>query len=670
LTGLASAAATRTSGDAAVTASGAYSKDMVAPRGASSAAVEFAAAERRRFASAEASLARVLAVRGKRTVANTLVPFNDLLMQLDEASGRAGLFEETHPDSTMRDVATLADQIVSRFATDLALNRKLYDAISALNVSRQPADTRYFMMKTIRDFRRSGVDRDKATREKVRKLNAEIVRVGQNFDRAIAEDTRSVQVPPAALAGLPEDYIAAHAPGADGRVTITTDYPDYFPAMTYATNDSLRHDLYVQFLNRAYPQNNATLDTLLDLRYDLARTLGFPNYAAFITADKMVGSDSAASSFIDRVVQASGKRAADDYATLLARKKKDQPSATVVMPWEKFYYQEKVQSEQYAFSSQSVRPYFPFDQVKKGVLDTASKLFGVTFQRVEGVPLWHPSVEAYDLLSNGKKIGRFYLDLHPRANKYKHAAHFGIARGVRGKRLPESALVCNFPGGKPGDPGLMEHDDVVTFFHEFGHLLHSIFAGRQQWVENSGTSTEHDFVEAPSQMLEEWAWQPSVLRTFARNAQGEVIPDTLIARMRAADEFGKGLTVRQQMFYARLSLDIYDRDPHGLDVDEKTQEIQTAYTPFPFVEGTHMAASFGHLNGYSATYYTYMWSLVIAKDMFSAFPKDNLFGSPVSARYRDEVLASGGSAPAATLVSRFLGRQYNTNAFEEWLNKK
>ncbi len=646
-----------------------YAKDIVAPASATPAAKEFAAHLRERVTQSEVILARILAVKGPRTIANTLEPSNELSMALDGAGGWAGLFEEVHPDSTVRETATSATKVIARFATDISLNKEFYQALAALDVSKEDAPTQYLMMKTLRSFRRSGIDRDDATREKLKGFSADLVRQGQEFDRSIGKDTRSIKVKPAELEGLPQDFLAAHPVDANGMITITTDYPDYIPTMTYCKNADVRKRLYFEFQNRGYPANFSNLDSLAQTRYAYAQTLGYKNWADYITEDKMVGSAKNADEFINRVVAASGKRMEDDYVLLLARKKKDDPTATEMKPWDRAYYDDRVKAEQFSFEAQSVRPYFAFDKVRDGVLSTTSKLFDVEFRRVEDPRVWHPSVEAYDLYDHGTKIGHFFLDLHPRANKYKHAAHFGIIAGVAGKQLPISALVCNFPGGKEGDPGLMEHTDVVTFFHEFGHLLHAQFAGGGRWADNAGVSTERDFVEAPSQMLEEWAWNPTVLQSFASDEKGATIPAELISRMRAAEEYGQGIIVRQQMFYARLSLDLYNRDPKGLDLNELTRTIQNSYTKFAFVDGTHMAASFGHLNGYSAVYYTYMWSLVIAKDMFSAFPKDNLYASDVSAKYRREVLSRGGSAPAAQLVRNFLGRDYSTKAFEEWLNK-
>ena len=255
----------------------------------------------------------------------------------------------------------------------------------------------------------------------------------------------------------------------------------------------------------------------------------------------------------------------------------------------------------------------------------------------------------------------------PRANKYKHYATFTLATGKDGVRLPEYVLVCNFPRAT-GQPGLMERDDVVTFFHEFGHLVHGIMRGNTKWATGD---LENDFIEAPSQMFEEWPRDPTMLRTFARHYQtNEPIPVELAEKARAADDFGRALNVRQQMFYASISLDFYNRNPQGLDQDKLVAELQTRYTPYRFVPGTHMQTAFDHLNGYSAVYYTYMWSLVIAKDMFTEFKKNGLMNPEVAAKYRSAVLGASGTKPAADLVHDFLGRPYSFDAYANWLNGK
>jgi thimet oligopeptidase len=629
----------------------------------------FASMQEARLERAAALIAEVKAVKGGRSVDNTLRPYDEALRHLANAARQSGLIANVHPDEAMRTGAEDLQRRISKYWTDLTLDPGLYKAISALDVRKADPETRHYVEKEVRDFRLAGVDRDEATREKVKAIQEELVQITQAFGRNIRDDASRITVDGVdELDGLPADYIAKHPAGEDGKIVLTTQGPDAFPVFSYASNDAVRKRMFMAYTNRAYPENMTVLDQMIAKRHELATTLSFASYADLITADKMSGNARTASDFIDRIVTASRPIGDREYAQLLTRKRADDPAATEITEWERSYYSELVRRSDYDFDAQAVRPYFAFDRVQQGVLDVTAKLFGVEFRRVEDAPVWHPSVECWEMFEDGELRGRFYLDLHPRANKYSHAAHFGIRSGVKGVQIPEAALVCNFPGGEEGDPGLMEHSQVETFFHEFGHLLHNMFAGRHQWHALAGVSTERDFVEAPSQMLEEWAWDPVILATFAKHHEtGEPIPAALVQKMKNAEEFGKALGVLRQMVFARISLSFYDRDPQEVDTDRLVQTISADYVPFKNVSGTHFQTSFGHLSGYSAMYYTYMWSLVIAKDMFSAFDPNRMFEPKVAKRYRERVLAPGGSKPAAKLVEDFLGRPFNSKAWERWL---
>jgi thimet oligopeptidase len=318
-----------------------------------------------------------------------------------------------------------------------------------------------------------------------------------------------------------------------------------------------------------------------------------------------------------------------------------------------------------------VRAYFPFKHVLAGLLRITEEIYDLEYRPSEA-PTWHPDVAAFEVWrkADALHLGRVYLDMHPREGKYKHAAQFTYRDGVLGRQLPEGVLVCNFPDPKSG-PALMEHDDVVTMFHEFGHLMHHIVGGHQPWVRQSGVTTEFDFVEAPSQMFEEWAWSHDILARFTHHHEtGAPIPKALVDKMRLADKFGLGTNVVQQMFYAKVALEFHRaEEPASFDQLETLKALQQRFTPFRYVEGTRFHASFGHLVGYSAMYYTYMWSLVIAKDLLTPFADKDLMATDVTYRYRDLVLAPGGSKDAAVLVRDFLGRDYGFDAFQAFLTE-
>jgi thimet oligopeptidase len=275
------------------------------------------------------------------------------------------------------------------------------------------------------------------------------------------------------------------------------------------------------------------------------------------------------------------------------------------------------------------------------------------------------------VLDNGKMIGRIYLDMHPRPGKFSHAEMSPILDGIRGKQLPEAILICNFPPPTAKDAGLMEYSDVVTFFHEFGHLMHWILSGQQHWAGTGALNLESDFVEAPSEMLEEWMRSPQVLASFAHHYKtDESIPAELVARMNRASAFGRGTSVTMQNSYTAISYDIYKGKPQDIDLDAVCKDDTLRYTRLVPLPDTHMYASFGHLGSYSSAYYTYMWDKVIAEDFFMQFNHDNLLADETSMRYRRVVLEPGGSMSANDLVKNFLGRPQNMNAFQSWIGEE
>lgn len=621
---------------------------------------------------AQALLPRILSVKEPRTVENTLVPYNELLVAIEHSSATAGLIHSVHPDKAVRDVAETCEQETAAFVNELKLNRALFEAFSALDAKGADPDTERLVNRALRDFRRAGVDKDEATRKRVKEIDDELVKLGQDFSRNIVDDVRHIVLRDASeMKGLPQDYIDGHKPDEKGEILITTNYPDYIPFMSYAESPDLRRQLYIASRGRGDKNNPEVLKRILQLRTEKVKLLGYPNWADYATEDKMMKSGANAAGFIERVAKTAQKRARRDYAELLRYKKKHfDKSATRVEDYEKTYIENRVKAQSYSYDAQEVRPYFPYKQVEQGLLDITAEMYGIQYRPAADAVIWHQDVRAFDVVRGDEKVGRIFLDMHPREGKYQHAAQFTLRSGVKGSQLPEGVLVCNFPNPRTDPPALMEHDDVVTMFHEFGHLMHHVLGGQQRWIEQSGVATEWDFVEAPSQMFEEWAWSHDTLKRFARHHEtGAVIPDDLVQRMRRADKFGIGLQTVQQMFYASVSLRFHTMEPGGLDMQTEVRRLQEKYTPFKFVEGTSFHTNFGHLNGYSALYYTYMWSLVIAKDMLTPFHKHGLMNPEWTVKYRDAVLARGGTRDAADLVKDFLGRDFNFKAFEDYLIK-
>jgi thimet oligopeptidase len=441
--------------------------------------------------------------------------------------------------------------------------------------------------------------------------------------------------------------------------------------MKFSKSDEFRRRLFLAFQTRAYPKNKEVLEKMMATRYQIASLLGYSSWADYNAADKMIKTGMNIADFIEKVDAAARPIAQREFAMLIAEKQKTDPSAKEIGDYEVSYLNELVRRSQFNFDSQLVRPYLPFAEVRKGILDTAATLFRVTFQQEQNLPTWDPAVETWDVMDGGKMIGRFYLDMHPRPGKFTHAEMSPILDGIRGNQLPEAILICNFPKPTSDDPGLMEYSDVVVFFHEFGHLMHWILGGQQRWAGISGITMESDFAEAPSQMLEEWMRSPQVLASFAKHYKtGEPIPAELVARMNRASAFARGTSTSQQNEYTAISYDLYKSKAEGTDPDEVALSAERKFTPFTPLSGTHMYAAFGHLAGYSSAYYTYLWDKVIAEDFFGQFDHANLLAGPTPMRYRRTVLEPGGSVSANDLVRNFLGREQNMDAYRKWLGEE
>jgi thimet oligopeptidase len=621
-----------------------------------------------RLAAGQRSIDKLLSAKGPRTIENTLVPFDEAVHQNNSAGYFAQLMEQVHPDATFRDRATVMLTKASAAQTAIALNHEVYNALAALDLSKADAATRFYVQRQLLEFRLAGVDKDDATRARLKKLNDQATEQQSMFDRNISDGKNTVEADPAELDGLPQDYIDRHQPGADGKVHLTTDYPDALPVFTFAKSDSLRRRMSLAFNTRAYPKNQEVLTNLMKTRYEIATLLGYSSWADYNAADKMIAKGHNIAEFINQVNDASRDLSRREFEMLLAEKQKTDPGAKEIWDYERSYLSELVRRNKYEFDSQAVRPYFPFMEVKQGILDTASDLFHVSFQEEQNIPSWDPAVETWIVIDSGKPIGRFYLDMHPRPGKYSHAEMAPVLDGIRGKQLPEAILVCNFPVPTATDPGLMDYGDVETFFHEFGHLMHHILGGQQEWAGISGITMESDFVEAPSQMLEEWIRSPQVLAKFARHYKtGEPIPVELVARMNRASAFGRGGWAGRQNAFSAVSYDIYKTKPEDVDLDKVTLDDARHYTLFTPLPDTHTWASFGHLGGYSSAYYTYLFDKVIAEDFFLQFDHQNLLAGDAPMRYRRIVLEPGGSMSANDLVKNFMGRPQNITALQHWM---
>ncbi len=671
------------------------------------------------LAAARGLIAELVAAVGPRTVENTLVPYDRASWHLRMAGSQSGVMFMVHPDAGVRDAAQQLSQVIGAETVALSLNRDVYQALTALDAATaSPASsdsmgadpaTRYYIDRVLLGYRLSGVDKDEPTRDRIRALADRMTQLSMSFSRTVQDDVRKVPVDnPDDLLGLPDDYLARHAvhPAepkdrsddlqggpltADAPVVLTTDPPEMAPVMTYAINPQLRRRMYLAYNDRAYPANKQVLLDLLAAREEMATLLGFRSWADLATVDQMMGSAANMRTFLNEVESAARETAQREFTELEAFVRERDPKALPLSLSDGRFWEEQFRRARFDFDSQSVRPYFPYEQVEAGILATADKLFGVSFVRSQDAIVWAPGVKAFDVVDkinsgnvNGEggassttpgqrsqRIGRIYLDMHPREGKSKWFSECSLVSGVRGQQmdvLPEASLVCNFPKPTGDDPGLMQYSDVVTCFHEFGHLMHEVLGGRQRWAGQSGISTEGDFVEVPSQMLEEFFEDPELVRSFAHHYQtGEPIPYDVFARMVRASSHGRALATLTQVMYATYSLETHDTPAAGLDLDALLRAGYDRFSRYEFVDGNRMYAAFTHLVGYTSNYYTYLYDKVMALEFFAQFDPRHLIEGSTALRYRREVLEPGGSKPARELVQSFLGREVSMSALKDWI---
>ncbi|HEU4404211.1 MAG TPA: M3 family metallopeptidase [Polyangiaceae bacterium] len=606
------------------------------------------------------------------TWARTFGAFDDVALALSTAGSFAGLLSVAHPDEAVREAARACEPKVDAFATALFLDAEVAAVLrryAARGEALSPARAR-FVEHTLRDFRCNGLELDAGGQARLRELNEAITEVSLAFETNLASATLSLRLPPERLEGLPASYLEAHPPGPDGRVTVTTDYPDYFPFLQYARDRAAAFELYKLFDNRAAAENLPLLDRLLALRHEKARLLGYPTWAHYVLETRMAKEPGAVGRFLEGLRAHVAERAGRELAEFRALYERLGGGPGPIPPSDRLYLEDRLRQEKFGLDSREVSEYFEVGRVEAGLLAITARLYGVRY-REAGVPVWHPDVRALEVLgAGGAPLGRVYLDLHPRPGKFKHAAVFGLRASKAtdaGRLAPVAALVCNFP--KPGGdaPALLNHGDVVTFFHEFGHVLHQLLTA-SELASFSGTRVARDFVEAPSQMFEEWAWSRETLDLFARHHRtGAPMPDRLFAALVRSRAFGRALATQRQLMLAALDQAYHTRPP-GFDTTRVLAEIQNAYTAFPYVEGTHFQATFGHLVGYDAGYYGYQWALSLARDLYTRFEREGLLNAETAAAYREAVLAPGGSGDEAELVARFLGRPPSDAAYRAYLD--
>ena len=610
----------------------------------------------------------------KRTFVNTLLRLDDLYDTVSKVSSPLELLASVHPNRKIRDKSDESILIIQRYFIELSANEALYEVVHQFSTSKAaqelPINQKRFLESELRDFRNSGLGLSMKDREKLKRIQNRISELSLKFENNLASHLDTIFITLNMTEGLPADYLQNHLQ-KDGSYGIDLSYPSFYPFMEYAESDSLRKVLRYKFLNKGIPYNLNILDEILFNRKSLSELLKYPSYAALNIEDAMAKTPEAVWRFEKDLIKKINQIADVDTEELLQLKRDLKgDDDEIIFDWEKHYYENKLLQKKYNVDSEEVKQYFQVDNVINGLFIISSQLFNLKFLEIDNPSVWHSDVRMFEVRENAdnRLIGQFYLDLYPRENKYQHAAAFSI---VSGKKLnswyqrPISCLVCNFPPPGKNTPALLLHEDVETFFHEFGHLLHDILT-KTELFSQAGSSVAMDFVEAPSQMLENWVWNKQSLSLFATHYKtNEIIPDSLLNRMMKARNIQSGNNLLQQIFYGILDLTLHE----GFDssnvksTTEIMSELQNSITNYTYTEGTHQQASFDHLLDYGASYYGYLWSEVFAADMYSVFEKEGVLNQEVGLLFRKIILEKGGSENPMNLVRAFLKRDPNNEAF-------
>ncbi len=520
------------------------------------------------------------------------------------------------------------------------------------------------------DFKRSGLDLPKEKLDKVRSLIKELTALSLDFETNIAKDNCKILVSKDELEGMDKSFIDNLQKDKNGMFILGCDYPTYFSIMENCTVATTRQKLHTAFNNRAYPQNMEVLNKVISKRDELAKLLNFNSYADLDLSNQMSKNPKKVKEFLNNIIDKASKKANQEIQTFI----KDIPESVKltkdgkINPWDskflKIYYKRKYLN----LDENKVSEYFPLENTIAQLLKIYEKFLSIKFKEIPVSGFWDKDVkliEAYDL--NGNLLGYLLLDLYPRDNKYSHAANMGIISAVKKdngeKNISASVVMANFPKPTKSSPSLLKFKDVVTFFHEFGHAIHNLL-GRTEFYGTSGTSVKKDFVEMPSQMLEYWLTDKEILKMVSKHYQtGEPLPEDMINTIAKLDKFDSGDATIRQAYYAFLSLN-YFLDGANKDTQAISEQLfRKLIKHIIWIPEDHMQASFGHLMGYGAGYYGYLWSKVFARDLFEEIEKYGLLDPKIGQKYVNEVIGKGGGKDPNELLKTFLGREPNEKAY-------
>ncbi|MCL1867990.1 MAG: M3 family metallopeptidase [Paludibacter sp.] len=611
------------------------------------------------------------------TFDNTIVAMEFSGEVLQKVSSVFFNLEQTDTDEKMQQISEDISPKLTEHNDNIYLNEKLFARIKTLNdkkalLSLNSEQTR-LLEKYYRNFVRSGAELDDAKKAELRNLNKDLALAELKFGKNVLASIKSYKKfveKESELAGLPESIKqsaaeAAESAGQKGKWLFTTDKASFLPVLQYADNRELRRELLTAFSTLANhndsTDNKTVVSKIMKLRVKKAQLLGFQSPAAFILEDKMAKTPKTVFDFMQTVWQPAVNQAKIERAELQALMDKD-GKGEKLEAWDWAYYAEKLRKQKYDLDEEAIRQYFKMENVRQGVFDLATKLYGITFKKVTNVPLYNPDAETFEVNdSDGKLLGLLYTDYFPRAGKRAGAWMDNICNQYikDGKdHRPVIVNVGNLTKGKAGEPSLLTIDDVETVFHEFGHALHGLLS-QCTYPSTSGTSVTRDFVELPSQIMENWCFEPEVLKTYAKHYKtGEIIPQEFIDKLAAAQQFNQGFAMTELLAAAYLDMDFHARtDTTDFNVEQFEKQAMNAIGLIPEIIVRYRSTYFSHIfdgDGYAAGYYSYIWAEVLDADAFAAFKESgDIFNKQIATDFRKNILEKGDSQDPMTLYENF-----------------
>jgi len=599
------------------------------------------------------------------------------------------LFFNLNSAETSEALQKIAQEVspkLSKFKNDLLLHGPLFARVKEVYEQKEQLDLnledQMLLEKQYKGFARNGADLGPIEQEQLREIDAKLSKLGLTFGEHVLEETNSFIMhltEEADLEGLPEGVKEAAAQTANEKElsgwVFTLDYPSYVPFMKYAANRELRKQMALAFGSRAFhdnDQNNS--EVILDivkLRHQRAVLLGYHTHADFVLEQRMAKNPETVRTFLADLLEKAKPAAQEEFADMSAYAKA-LDGIDGLERWDGAYYAEKIKKERFDLDDEALKPYFPLDAVIDGVFEVSGRLFGLYFEQIDNVPVYHQEVKTYRVTDNeGKEISLLYADFHPRPGKrggawmtsYK-SQH--ITTGINHR--PHVSIVCNFTRPTQTKPSLLSFNEVTTLFHEFGHALHGMLANTV-YPHLSGTNVHWDFVELPSQLMENWCYEAESLALFAKHYEtAEVIPQQLVDKIKKASNFHEGMQTLRQLSFGMLDMAWHGQDPSGItDVEAFEQAAFSDTQLFPKVDGMCMSAGFSHIfqGGYSAGYYSYKWAEVLDADAFAYFKEAGIFDPEVSNKFKDHVLSKGGTEDPMDLYVRFRGKKPDVTALLE-----